>query len=406
MTTRWVLVLLATGTLAVVGVVLLRRTGRAVLTPRRRTALGVVAAAVSVVVGLLLIGTRSVAAPEERGIGVVVDGVRSTAARGSDVGLTAALEATLADCGGPVSVSLTIGPTAEFWIDNSDALAESARVRVAVPDVGLKEVSVGTVDDGLNAIVSPQSAQLDETSARLVDRDINEYTRTTIFTLDVPRWGATLRPLVLRFTADWTERRTHLGSCYLRLPALVGLPTALSGAQIAGTSRPLSEAELPLPHSFFIVESREAGVRAYYNSRFEVTRGLATVELGDNTLREDSSTAPNANLAGRPAWTCRSSIPDPGFGVTDELDPADPAPDVLVTRENDSTPAFSSQRIEEILQQETCATFVAVEGPTAGPLRDLVLIAIGALFSIGVELLLSAFVAGRRRRRATGMPGL
>lgn len=401
MTVRWVVVLLLAVALAAAGVFLLRHHGQNFLTPRRRTVLGVTAAAVSVVAGLVLIGTRSVAAPEQRGIGVVIDGVKSSTARGSDVGLTAALEAELASCGDPVSVSLTISPTAEFWIDNSQKLGETARVRVAVPDVGLTEVSVGTVGDSLNSLVSPQSAEVDEEGARIVDTEADDDSRTTIFTLDVPRWGATLKPLVLRFDADWTERRTYLGSCYLRLPALVGLPTALSGAQIVGTTRALDDPDLPLPYSFFVVESQEAGLRAYYNSRFEVTRGIATVDLGSNTLQDGASTSPNANLAGRPAWTCRSSIPDPRYGVTDELPPLSAAPDVIVTRENDGTPAYSSQRIDEILGQETCASFVAVDGPRAGPLRDLVLIVIGALFSIGVELLLSSFVAGRRHRRLT-----
>lgn len=98
MSVRWVIVLLLVVALAATGAFVLRRHGQNFLTPRRRTVLGV----------------------------------------------TAALEAELTSCGDPVSVSLTISPTAESWIDNSQKLGETVRVRVAVPDVGLTEVSAGT----------------------------------------------------------------------------------------------------------------------------------------------------------------------------------------------------------------------------------------------------------------------
>jgi hypothetical protein len=135
----------------------------------------------------------------------------------------------------------------------------------------------------------------------------------------------------------------------------------------------------------FVLYSKAANLYAYYDERFEVTRGVTSLELDDNTLLEGSAIpAPNANLGGAQAWTCRSSI-------TQEVDwtprqPDDPAPDVYAMLDPAATFSLSDHRVAEILRQRTCASFVAVEAAGFGTRRDLVLIALGTVIALGVEL--------------------
>ena len=368
-------------------------------------ALGLAATVVAIVAGAALIGVQSVPAPEVRGIGVLVEGTDSLASRGFDTGLTVSLKARVIECGEPVAVALTIAPTAEFWRDHAAVLRSQAVIHVAIPDASLSGVDVATATDALAAVVDPQGAGKDRDGATLTSVDPDEATGTTQLEITVPGWGRSLAPVILAFTADWTERRSRLGGCYLSLPALTGHPTVLSGAQLAGTAVALEEDLGTRDANVFEVESRAAGLHAYWNSDYEVTRGqapaamtLPPLDLGDYTLQDAMSAAPDTSLSGAPAWTCRTTIPDT-FANIETQDPDEPTADFNITGSQTTTVAFSAERIQQILEQRTCATFVAIEAPGAGTKRDLLLIIIGALFSIGMELVLTGLVRDQRASR-------
>ncbi len=357
--------------------------------------LGLATTVAAVVAGATLIGVRSVQAPEQRGIGILVEGTDSLASRGFDTGLMLSLKAKVSDCGEPVAVHLTVAPTAEFWRDNASVLRSQATVRLAVPDASIRQVDADTGDDALAAVIDPQTPSTVEDGAEVTSTESDRETDTTFLEVRVPAWGRSLAPVVISFEADWTARRSLLGGCYLSLPALAGHPTVLSGALLAGTAVPLGEDLGTRDANVFEVESRAAGMHAYWNSDYEVTRGVASIDLGDHTIQDGLSTAPDTTLAGSPAWTCRTTIPDT-FANLDTQDPGDPTADFNITGSQETTVAFSAERIEQILEQRTCATFVAIEAPGSGTKRDLLLIIIGALFSIGMELVLSGLVLHRR----------
>lgn len=365
---------------------------------RLRVALGLGATVAAIVAGALLIGVQSVPAPEVRGIGVLVEGTDSLASRGYDTGLTVSLRARVIECGDPVAVALTIAPTAEFWRDNASVLRSQAVIRVAIPDAAISGIDVATATDALTAVVDPSGASTDRGGATVSSVEPDDATETTMLEITVPGWGRSLAPVVLAFTADWTERRSRLGGCYLSLPALTGHPTVLSGAQLAGTAVALEEDLGTRDANVFEVESRAAGLHAYWNSDYEVTRGVASIDLGDYTLQDAMSAAPDTSLSGAPAWTCRTTIPDT-FANIETQDPDEPTADFNITGSQTTTVAFSAERIQQILEQRTCATFVAIEAPGAGTKRDLLLIIIGALFSIGMELVLTGIVRDRRAPR-------
>ena len=209
----------------------------------------------------------------------------------------------------------------------------------------------------------------------------------------------------LAFTADWTESQSPvLGSCYLDLPALAGPSTALSAASLAGRTAESRTAmsDIKGGKNLVVVSSREPPLYAYYNHKYEVTRGVASVQLGSNTLDEGATNpAPDATLGGNDAWTC-SSTPADTVGIVQtlgEVRDRDVLPDVVVgSGTEDGGFSLSTERVDELLAQNNCATSVVIDEPKTGPRRDLALIMIGALFSFGVELLLSGF---RRRDVAT-----
>lgn len=363
--------------------------------PRLRVALGLAVTVAAIVAGSTLIGVQAVQAPEQRGIGVLVDGTNSLASRGFDTGLTLSMKARVSACGDPVAVHLTLAPTAEFWRDNALVLRSQATVHLAIPDALIQHIDADTAEDALAAVVDPQTSSTVEEGAQVTSTEVDAETDTTVMDILVPGWGRSLAPLVVSFEADWTKQRSRLGGCYLNLPALAGHPTVLSGAQLAGTALPLGEDLGTRDANVFEVESRSAGVHAYWNSDYEVTRGVTSIDLGAYALQDGASAAPDTTLSGAPAWTCRTTIPDT-FANLDTQDPRAPTADFNITGSQATTVAFSAERIAQILEQRTCATFVAIEAPGAGTRRDLLLIIIGALFSIGMELVLSGLVIERR----------
>jgi hypothetical protein len=365
-----------------------------------RIGLGLAVTLVAIASASVLIGVDIQNPPEQRGIGVDVVGTKATKARGYDRGLTLAMAVKVDACDKPVRVRLTLAPTAEFWIDNHEALASDAFVRFAIPDELGADVPVEDAVDGLEAWMGTDGLAPFETAVPTARADVGldptavKKAKATFITVHVPHWGSTLNPLTVQFSADWTRRRSFLGGCYVSLPAVAGLPTVLGTAQLLGKARPL-QADLQSHHvNLVVVSSEDADLHAYYRPKYEVTRGVTSLELGTHTLVEGASIpAPNANLGGAPAWTCRSTTSE--NVEYRNLEPGDPARDVYALLEPDATFAISDQRLAQILRQSNCASFVAIESAGAGTRRDLVLLVVGAILALGIEL----FLSGLKRHR-------
>lgn len=372
-----------------------------------RIGLGLAVIVAAMVLGGSLIAVHVERPPEQRGIGVRVEGLETPLRkRGFDPGLTLAMAVQVRGCGEPVRVQLTLAPTAEFWIDNVRRLTSPTTVRFAIPDdlsadepedAAVTALEAWASFDGLEPFTVPSHVGVGPKLQ--LEPVATKAPRATFVAVDVPDWAAFQRPVTIAFGADWTRPRTALGGCYVTLPAVAGLPTVLSTAQLAGET---VESRSSLPDrtfNLFVVSSDEANLFAYYSEQFEVTRGVTSLDLGDLEMEEGSTLpSPNANLAGAPAWTCRSSIPSkysverlaPGTDAGDVYSPYD-----VIDR--GGTVSFSASRQAEILAQSSCASFVAVEPASAGTRRDLLLIAVGTVIALGVELLISGF-----RRRPAG----
>lgn len=380
-----------------------------------RVGLGLAMILMAVFLGGSLIGVEVQRPPEQRGIGVRVEGLNAPLrSRGYDRGLTLSMAVQVRECGEPVRVQVTLAPTAEFWIDNGQALTSPTSVRFAIPDdlaadapedAALDELHAWTGADGLAPFTTADQAQAG--ASLQLEPIATKAPRATFVKVEVPDWAGSQSPVTISFHSDWTRHRTSLGGCYVALPAVAGMPTVLSTAQLAGKAVE-SRASLPAgPFSVFVVASEEADLFAYYNERFEVTRGVTSLDLGDLALEEAATfPAPNANLGGAPAWTCRSSIPQ-SYGY-ERRDPGADAGDVYAPAEvvnGGGTTSFSDSRQAEVLGQSTCASFVAVEAASAGTRRDLLLIAVGTVIALGVELVIAGLHRRRPDSRATRSSG-
>jgi hypothetical protein len=361
---------------------------------RRGTALAALGLALmlaSVGAGVLLLRERQRPVPEQRGVGVLTS-VHPRPSRG----LVLSAGVRFHSCKNPVDVTMIASGTSEFWADQARSLRRGGTVQLAVPDLSVRHVRVALGVEGKSAPIAPLTQQTQSTPA-IRPMPVRRLRTVTVIGADVPGWGRHLRPVVFRFDADWLQGRSLLGSCFVRLPALVGFPTVLSAQEIRGQAVN-DVSKLHGTRSFFVVSSRETGLQAYYDPELETTRGVTSIQTGSSILRTDlSQPAPDGNVQGAPSWTCTSTPPQT-FGFLETLRPGERPPDVLEGSAIDSTGALSNSRLGAAVGERTCASYAVIEQPAASVIRDLVLLFIGAAFSIGVGFLVEA-VRERGRRR-------
>jgi hypothetical protein len=348
--------------------------------------------------GVLLFGVEDRPVPELRGVGVVSWARNAKGAfrqvhpePGQGLALSAAVR--IRSCGKPLRVSVIASGTAEYWADHAARLRRGGKIEIAVPDLDLRNVDVRLGTDGKTAPVAPLAEEPDATAIKIEPLEVRRLTSVTVVGAEIPKWGEHLRPVIVSFDADWTEGRSYLGSCYLRLPALAGFPTVLSAREILGDAVK-DVTTLPGSKSALVVSSKETKLEAYYRAEYETTRGVTSIELGSSALRTDlSQPAPDTNVRGAPSWTC-SSTPPRSLATLDTIDADDP-PEIL---QGEESGALSTSRLGAAIKQKTCASYTVVEQSGAAVSRDITGLLIGALFSFGVGLFLEGT---RRSRRAT-----
>jgi hypothetical protein len=358
-----------------------------------RASFGLALGLLAVSAWIILLGVDERPTPEQRGIGVVVrpgDGRRAWDKPNPGRGMAVSMAIRTGSCGDPVRVTVVASGTAEFWADNAKMLAkEGATIRIAIPDLDVRDVDVALGTDAKLAAAVPLSAQPDPKAGSIVRLPSKPRESVTVVVARIPHWGRKLRPVLVSFTADWLERRSYLGSCYLRLPALTGFPTVLSAretlGQVAEDTKDLQDL------SIFTIASVETGLKAYYQANYETTRGVTSLELGSKLLKSDiSRPAPDVTVQGIPTWTC-SSTPYQ-VNLLRYAQAKHKVADVVIGNAGDG--ALSARRLGQDVSRTTCASYAVLEEARAQTSRDIVALLIGALFSVGVGLILE----GMRRR--------
>jgi hypothetical protein len=302
------------------------------------------------------------------------------------------------DCDDDVEVTVVATGTAEFWLDR-ERMGHTARFAIALPDARAEEVRV-TLGASASDVTVPQDVPRGGNSPAGEDHDLTVTERRVdgellIVEGRVKRWLDTLAPVVVHYRADWLADR-GLGSCYLSLPALTGDRSMLSTQIARGLAYPLGQAPLgPKDTDVYSLRTKRSAI---YNPTLEILRGGTTVEvLGGDVDGGSSLPPPGSTTQGSPRWGCAGGPSSVGV-LRDGSE--QPVPDVLLGRNLDRSGGVLSDEALARYDAGNCSAVAVVVQASASYQRDLVLLAVGALVSLGFTILIETVL----RLRSTTPP--
>lgn len=356
--------------------------------------IGLLVMVLSLVVGLRILAVEPPPQGElyEAGVGFAPD-VAARPGRGFVVGLAA----RFTDCNDPVEVTIAIAGTAEYFEDNENALRRRTGFTIAVPGKGIDEIALGYGGGGYEDALKPSLAK--RTRWRMVDPVRREEARVTPRTVtsirgSVGNWSSHLHSLVVTFDADWLSDR-GLGTCYLALPPLAGEYSILGAQDARGRSAgSVEEALRRFPTAILLMNGRRDLVVSHAPALF-VRNGVAVVPTGGHEILRIEPAA-NTNSAGVPALACSKPPLEPGRLGS-------PAADVVELPDG-SAYAIRGDAFADQVGDRDCSALVTMAEAGAGARRDLVLLLIGAFFSLGAALLLEVALDVHRRRLEAAAP--
>ncbi len=353
-------------------------------------AIGVLLMVLSVLVGQRLLSVEKPPQGElfPAGVGFAPD-VKAEIDRSFVVGLAARFR----DCDDPVDVTLAIAGTAEYFEDHLARLKKPMSFTLAVPSTKVAEMTAGPSLSGYSDALNPLPAKRTSGLARgmVTTRPPSEIGEFTRIRGSISGWSSHLASLVFRFNADWLVPR-GLGTCYLKLPPLAGNSTILGAQAGLGRSAPSHQAYMEkFPEGGERVVNDKETLFAPYDRSLAMRNGVSVVEAGKNEVLESEPEA-NTVAGGVPAVACFQSSPDTGqLGARD----AD-----LVFGSDGRAAAIRDGSYARLAGQLDCGGVVTLAEAGAASRRDLVLLIIGAVFSLGAALLLEIGLDIQRRRRA------
>ena len=368
-------VALAAAASAAIMSVFVRRWSRAGQRHRIPLAWGLALILVSVLVGVWKLPTENAPTGEPDSIGVVtpIEG-----ASGEGNGLNVGLGLDIDDCGDRPKVTFVANGTAEYWRSQAARFPASAPFQVALPGTNLENVRVGVSDDATD-VQNPTRAELQEQSF-LRDVALTERDGFTIASGTIHKWAEHLNSIVVQFEPDWVDHRS-IGTCYVRLPALTGGLTVLAAQVARGELREPTKDETS-------ISSERADVVAPYDPKLETTFASATLVVDDgDILGEESRPGPDETFEGHPAWVCETHPPK--SGEIDE-DQSGPAPDILSGTSTGGA-AYSREYTRDTRGTD-CDGIAVVTESSAGTKRDLLLLGLGAIVSLGAAIIVETIL--------------
>jgi hypothetical protein len=267
-------------------------------------------------------------------------------------------------CHAPVEVTIVAAATAEYWRRNARDIARRPRFELEVDDLNLASVTAGVAD--LRDTLDPSGVSLapfDKRSSRGVTglrvRKRDDLQLTAI-TGRVENWHKTWSPIYVHFFAEWLAPRGR-GSCFVRLPALVGT------GSIA-----LLDALLD-----------PGGILQAFNN--------LTV-YGGSLDPSSSLPAPTTFASPTSAWHCVNSVPPTRDASPEAQRRGEVAPGIVPTPSGSGVAftedAFRSSRV----RTQTCGGVAVVEETGSDVARDLDLLIVGALIGLGLALLVQGLL--------------
>ena len=310
----------------------------------------------------------------------------------SDRGVAIGLTATVKSCNEPVDAVVVVAGTAEYWHDQRARLGSRADFVLALPDVaGEPSVFAGTA---ASEVIDPLDAPLRPTQDVRLTATVEESPHgITVVRGRVERWRRSLAPIVARFRGDWVER-TGLGTCIVRMPAVEGAFSVLAAQEALGHAAPVGEV-YSTDRRTLTVFNEETRRGAVYRPQLDPTLSQATVVVQDGSVDVDESLpGPDTAVSGNPTWTCH--VPPRRVGLL-TVDPTESVDVLLGTSQLGSAGALSRRGILH-RPSEDCSGMVAVREASASWQRDLHILIIGVLVSLGAAILVEVgldFYRGR-----------
>jgi hypothetical protein len=289
----------------------------------------------------------------------------------------------VAGCDAPVEVTILAAATAEYWRRNRRDIAQTPRFEFEIDGPNLVNVTAGLADARDNLDPSRLSlAPFDARSAHGVTRlRVRRRHEQTVITGRVERWDRTWSPIYVHFFAGWLAPRGR-GSCFVRLPALVGTGTiGLLGASLD-----------------------PGGILQAFNN----------LTVYEGSLDPSSSLPPPTTFASpTSAWHCVNSVPPTRSASSEAQRRGEVAPGIVPTPSGSGVTftegAFRASR----LRAQTCGGIAVVEETGSDARRDLELLILGAVIGLALALIVQGVMTiaqassegGRRVARQT-CPGV
>ena len=346
---------------------------------------GVLLMVLSVVVGQGVLAVKEPPRGEQFAAGVgIVPGLSAKPNRG----FMASLGARFRSCDEPVDVTIVLAGSAEYFEDREAGLRTRHPVTVGVPGKGLKDLRIGYGNTYFDLFVPFRSVEMPDAEVKFTAAEPRERRAVTSIAGRMGAWSDHMAPIVVRFKADWLKPR-GLGTCYLKLPALVGTSSVIGAQDARGRSAATAEELFTrFPTSTARVSDEEDTIFVPYDTGLTTIEGISIVDPGKNDIL---SSQPETQVitGGRPGLSCAAHSPRTGSLGDKRAE--------LVLGETAGV-AMRHATFPGLANELDCSGVFTMAEVGAGNQRDLVLLLIGAFFSLGAALLLEMGLDIQRRR--------
>jgi len=367
-----------------------RRPDGSITGGRLATEVGLIVVGLTLMTLSLVIGQRVLSIKEpphgERWTAGV--GVAASVPPKPNRGFMTSLGAQFRGCDQPVDVTLVLAPSAEYFEDRLAALRKVDELTIGVPGKGLKDVRVGYGDTYSDLFAPFDAGPTTDTRVGLTAEAPHEQRVVTSITAKMRAWTRSLVPVVVRFKADWLAPR-GLGTCYLRLPPLVGNDSIIGAEDARGMSvASAAQFDDKFPYENASLSDDRDTIFVPYDTGLTIRNGISVVDPGKNEVL-DSRPDAQVVTGSLPAIACASHSPRTG-GVGDQR--------AELVFGSEFGVAMRERTFMKSATEYTCASVVTLAEAGAGSKRDLVLLLIGAVFSLGSALVLEVLLDMQRRR--------
>jgi hypothetical protein len=295
-------------------------------------------------------------------------------------------------CENPVQVKILAGPTAEYWRDYVEGLPADVPFALAIPDERVRAVRVGlgTSPDDVPAPLYARTRH----DPRIVTVDpVVERWGVMVVGGRMHNWHRTFGAVSVTFEADWLERRS-IGACYLRAPGIVGADTVFPVQQAlnqVSSDRRRVESMAARVGVTTLARNPHTGLWYPYLPGYGANEGSTTVVVdGGGVLADASLPGPDAEFDGHPQWTCSW---DPQEGGP--LGRAGPIPGLAEGEGKNRVGAYSRSALRAS-HESSCAVVAVIAENSAGTQRDLILLLMGTVISLGAAILVEVLLDWRK----------